>query len=79
MQQIVLENEERKGWLIFYTHDVRLDASRYGCTPQLFSAVVRFARQRSMTILPVARVLETIGVRGTLTGLPSQCPKDAES
>lgn len=31
------------GWLIFFTHDVKPGASRHGCSPQLFEAIVERA------------------------------------
>lgn len=61
MQKLVLENERRKTWLIFYTHDVRPHPSPYGCTPELFQAVVSFAVERGTRILTVSKVLEEIG------------------
>src|SRR5579872_7001445 len=40
VDQLVEENARRRTWLIFYTHDVRPNASPYGCTPALFEAAV---------------------------------------
>src|ERR1700756_2659293 len=36
-QALIRENVKRKSWLIFYTHDVRLRPSPYGCTPTLLN------------------------------------------
>jgi peptidoglycan/xylan/chitin deacetylase (PgdA/CDA1 family) len=57
MERMILENEKRKGWLIFYTHDVRQNPSAYGCTPELLESAGRVARSGA-TILPVAEVLQ---------------------
>lgn len=56
-QQLVLENERRQGWLIFYTHDVQRNPSPYGCTPELLAEVARFVEKRQSTVLTVAEVL----------------------
>jgi peptidoglycan/xylan/chitin deacetylase (PgdA/CDA1 family) len=60
-QQLVLENERRQGWLIFYTHDVRRNPSDFGCTPGLLEGVVGFVERRKATVLTVAEVLKGIG------------------
>lgn len=60
-QKLVLENERLKGWLIFYTHDVRSNPSPYGCTPSLLESTAAFAIQRGCRILTVRGVLEELG------------------
>jgi len=60
VERLILENEKRKGWLIFYTHDVRPNPSRYGCTPELLESAGK-AIKRSAKILPVAEVLTQLG------------------
>jgi len=57
VERLILENERREGWLIFYTHDVRVKPSRYGCTPELLESTVRFATRRGVNILPIVEVL----------------------
>jgi peptidoglycan/xylan/chitin deacetylase (PgdA/CDA1 family) len=57
-ERLIQENQTRKSWLIFYTHDVRPNPSPYGCTPELLEAVVRLVKQAGATVLPVAEVLE---------------------
>ena len=57
VQQLILENERRKSWLIFYSHDVCPRPSRYGCTPQLLESAVSFASRTSTQILTVAEVV----------------------
>ena len=66
VRELVLENERRKGWLIFYTHDVRFNPSRYGCTPELLQAAALVAGERGARVLPVA------GVLGSLPGAPER-------
>ncbi|MGA7755552.1 MAG: polysaccharide deacetylase family protein [Candidatus Sulfotelmatobacter sp.] len=61
VQKLILENEQQKGWLIFYSHDVRETPSRFGCTPALLEFATSFALQRSARILTVADVLLELG------------------
>jgi peptidoglycan/xylan/chitin deacetylase (PgdA/CDA1 family) len=60
VRRLILENEERKTWLIFYTHDVQNGPSRYGCTPRLLESAVQLAVGRSARVLPVAEVLASV-------------------
>jgi peptidoglycan/xylan/chitin deacetylase (PgdA/CDA1 family) len=58
--QLIRDNEKRKGWLIFYTHDVSPAPSRHGCSPRLLDSTVRMATQSGAKVLPVAEVLARI-------------------
>ncbi len=49
-----------RGWLVFATHDVEANPSRYGCTPELFERVLRWSVHSGARILPVARALRQI-------------------
>jgi peptidoglycan/xylan/chitin deacetylase (PgdA/CDA1 family) len=57
VQEIILENERRRSWTIFYSHDVHLTPSRYGCTPDLLEFAVSFALQRKARVLTIADVI----------------------
>jgi peptidoglycan/xylan/chitin deacetylase (PgdA/CDA1 family) len=57
-EQLIRENAKRNSWLIFYTHDVRSNPSRFGCTPELLESTVRLVEQHGARVLPVAEVLE---------------------
>jgi peptidoglycan/xylan/chitin deacetylase (PgdA/CDA1 family) len=63
VQELILENEKRKGWLIFYSHDVRPKPSPYGCAPSLLESAAEFAIQRGCSILTVRGALTELGVR----------------
>jgi peptidoglycan/xylan/chitin deacetylase (PgdA/CDA1 family) len=63
-QDLILENEQKKSWLIFYSHDVRPNPSQYGCTPGLFESTVSFAVQHGCRILTVQAALAELGVPG---------------
>jgi peptidoglycan/xylan/chitin deacetylase (PgdA/CDA1 family) len=60
-KKLVLENEERNGWLIFYSHDVTTKPSPYGCTPQLLADVCSFAASRDARLMTVAEVMKELG------------------
>ena len=60
-KRLVLENEKRNGWLIFYSHDVTARPSPYGCTPQLLADISSFAANRKVRFLTVAQVMKQLG------------------
>jgi peptidoglycan/xylan/chitin deacetylase (PgdA/CDA1 family) len=60
VERIIDRNREAKGWLIFATHDVCESPSPYGCTPEFFDAVVRYAVDSGADILPVVQALERL-------------------
>ncbi len=70
VQRLILENEERKTWLIFYTHDVRPSPSPYGCTPKFFESAVRLAVDRGAKVVPVAEVLAGVVAPNLNAGSP---------
>jgi hypothetical protein len=45
------------GWLVFATHDVCVDPTKFGCASSLFAAVVDRALQSGASILPVSACL----------------------
>lgn len=57
---LIDQNSVVGGWLIFYTHDVETEPSRFGCTPEQFEAIVSYAAARS-TILPIGDVTARLG------------------
>jgi peptidoglycan/xylan/chitin deacetylase (PgdA/CDA1 family) len=59
-KRLIAENERRRGWLIFYSHDVVNDPSRFGCTPELLEEVAGFAADHSAGILTVANVVSKL-------------------
>lgn len=60
IERLVQENQRRRGWLIFYTHDVRENPSDYGCTPSQYEAVVRAASRSGAHLLTVSQTLDAI-------------------
>ena len=57
-EALLAENEKQRGWLIFYTHDVRRDPSQWGCTPGLFDKTVELALKMGFPVLPVGEVVD---------------------
>jgi peptidoglycan/xylan/chitin deacetylase (PgdA/CDA1 family) len=62
-QALIRENEQRRQWLIFYTHDVCPNPSPYGCTATLLESTISYALQRGCRILTVQGALMELGVR----------------
>jgi peptidoglycan/xylan/chitin deacetylase (PgdA/CDA1 family) len=54
---LVHETAARKGWLIFYAHDVEENPSQWGCTPALLDAAVRASLGAGCKVLPVNQAL----------------------
>jgi peptidoglycan/xylan/chitin deacetylase (PgdA/CDA1 family) len=61
VRDLILENEQRGSWLIFYSHDVQHTPSSFGCTPDLLDFAVSFASQRGARICTVADVIPQMG------------------
>jgi len=63
IQRLLEENERRRGWLIFYTHDIATVPSRFGCTPTLLDLAVSFSVRQAVRILTVAEVIAGLGIQ----------------
>jgi hypothetical protein len=57
---LIDRNRQARGWLVLSTHDVSDTPTPYGCTPDLFERVVRWAADSGARILPVAAALTTL-------------------
>jgi peptidoglycan/xylan/chitin deacetylase (PgdA/CDA1 family) len=58
---LVRANGQKRGWLIFYTHDVSATPSEFGCTPAYLERVVAAARDSGALVLPVGEVIRACG------------------
>jgi hypothetical protein len=56
VSRLIKENGVRRGWLIFYTHDLSNRPSEFGCTPAQFESVVKLAARAQARVLPVGQV-----------------------
>ena len=54
---------DKKAWLIFYTHDVTENPSKYGCTPQFFEEVVKAVSDAKCKVLPIKHAVAYLGFR----------------
>jgi peptidoglycan/xylan/chitin deacetylase (PgdA/CDA1 family) len=63
---LIDKNRQAKGWTIFATHDVIAQPSQYGCTPEFFEEIVRYAVRSGAQILPVVDALDVIRTRRTI-------------
>ncbi len=63
MATVLDDVTRRRGWLIFYTHDVEENPSSIGCSPGYFAAVVKLVKDRGIEIATVAEALRRIGAR----------------
>ncbi len=52
---------EKRGWLIFTSHDVAGSPSDYGVSPSLLEAAIAYAKTKTK-ILPVCEALDLMGV-----------------
>jgi peptidoglycan/xylan/chitin deacetylase (PgdA/CDA1 family) len=66
VERLIAENQKQKGWLIFYTHDVRETPSRYGCTPALLELTLSAAIRAGSTISTVAQVVTNLGPKSAV-------------
>jgi hypothetical protein len=60
-KKLIRENEKQGYWLIFYSHDVAAQPSRFGCTPALLHEVCSFAAERGARFMTVAQVMKDLG------------------
>lgn len=57
IDQLIDQNARAGGWLVFATHDVSDQPTRFGVTPDLFERVVDRSKKSSSLILPVGEAL----------------------
>jgi len=60
VKDVIDQNRERRGWLIFATHDVSESPTPYGCTPAFFEEVVQYAVCSGARIMPVVNALQAL-------------------
>lgn len=60
VEDIIDQNSNSRGWLIFATHDISENPSLYGCTPSFFERIVKYSLDSGARILPVAEALDAI-------------------
>jgi peptidoglycan/xylan/chitin deacetylase (PgdA/CDA1 family) len=60
VKSLIEQSARARGWLIFATHDVRMDPSPFGCTPDFFEKIVQWSLDSGAQVLPVAEALEVL-------------------
>ncbi len=60
VKNLIEQNRQDRGWLIFATHDISDDPSPFGCTPEFFQDVVQYAVRSGARVLPVVKALEVL-------------------
>ena len=65
MSKLLDRVERHPGWLIFYTHDVKLDPSDIGCSPAYFSKIVELVRRRGLMVETVRDAYARVTGQGT--------------
>tara|TARA_R110000796_G_scaffold252596_1_gene388357 strand:- start:1272 stop:2009 length:738 start_codon:yes stop_codon:yes gene_type:complete len=60
IESILSEAKNTGGWLIFYTHDVQDDFSRYGCSPTYFNKVVKLVANQNIDTSTIKTTLKDI-------------------
>lgn len=62
IKDVIDQNRQACGWLIFATHDVTKNPTPFGCTPEFFQKVVEYAVNSGAQIVPVVEALNILGV-----------------
>ena len=67
VKNVIDNNRQACGWLIFATHDISDNPTPFGCTPQFFERVVEYAVGSGANILPVIEAMEVLRAPGCET------------
>lgn len=62
VSQLIAEAQRLGGWLLFCTHDVMADPSRFGCTPDFLKAAVELTVESGCRVMTVDKALNELGV-----------------
>ncbi|MFX5476377.1 hypothetical protein ABTD55_20895, partial [Acinetobacter baumannii] len=57
LERLLAEVVARRGWLVFLTHDIAAEPTRFGASPGLVLAALEGARRRRIDILPMRDAL----------------------
>jgi peptidoglycan/xylan/chitin deacetylase (PgdA/CDA1 family) len=67
IKELIDKNVQGKGWLIFYTHDVRPNPSHFGCTPEYFDDVVKYSVNSGSVVKTINEAVNIIKMEGNRT------------
>jgi peptidoglycan/xylan/chitin deacetylase (PgdA/CDA1 family) len=57
-RELIRQNKEENGWLIFYTHDVKDQPSPYGCTLEYFRTVLEAALDSGAEVVTIQQGIQ---------------------
>ena len=60
IRDLIDENRRQNGWLILATHDVCESPSPFGCSPEFFEGIVKYAADSGALILPVIEAVRLL-------------------
>ncbi len=60
VKSLIDQNQRAQGWLIFATHDISDDPTRWGCKPGFFEEIVKYAVKSGARILPAFQAYEVL-------------------
>ncbi len=60
MNSIIDNNNKKRGWLIFYTHDVAENPSAFGCTPEYLEKLVKYSLDSGAKLVSVKEACNLI-------------------
>jgi peptidoglycan/xylan/chitin deacetylase (PgdA/CDA1 family) len=63
IERMIAANAAIGGWLVFSTHDVDQNPTRFGCTPRFFEKVVQRSIHSGATVVSMSAALESLSVR----------------
>ena len=59
-QELIRENRDARGWLIFYAHDIDASPSPFGCHPEYLRDALAAAIESGAAVLPVGSALTLV-------------------
>ena len=60
IKELISRAKTEQGWLIFYTHDLRRTPTDYGCTPELFNAVLSRCQSEGLQVRSIGEVYDQL-------------------
>lgn len=64
VKSLIEKNAARRGWLIFYTHDVQPQPGEFGCTPAYLEQVSREAVSSGAELLTIGEAVNRLTSKG---------------
>jgi len=60
LKKVIDFNVKKNGWLIFSTHDVTNNPSKFGCSPEYFEEIVKYSLDSGSELVTVAQACDII-------------------